>query len=212
MFWIIISVKNVVWNPEKFEHQYPVHFLTSVVGCCYFTLGNPTNSVFSDRQAVGRVSSGVCDCVSVCVFALLKENGLSYQHQTWYANTVHSSRSACTDPEVKRSKITRLCCQRGWVCMSTGLLRMFAIFVTVVLCQEAGIAGVQAKKKTLWAFTLISHSCCTLFHDPLSRPYVCRCVWSVITAHNFTPAKRDESFSAMFTEPYRSSASSLVMK
>ena len=30
--------------------------------------------------------------------------------------------------------------------------------------------------------------------------------------HNFTPAKRDESFSAMFTEPQRSSTSSLVMK
>jgi len=26
-------------------------------------------------------------------------------------------------------------------------------------------------------------------------------VWSVITADNFTPAKRDESFSATFTEP-----------
>jgi len=31
--------------------------------------------------------------------------------------------------------------------------------------------------------------------------HVYRSVQSVITADNFTPAKRDESFSAMFTEP-----------
>jgi len=39
-----------------------------------------------------RVISGVCDSVcvpggSVCVSALLRENGLSYQHQTWYTYT-----------------------------------------------------------------------------------------------------------------------------
>jgi len=39
-----------------------------------------------------------------------------------------------------------------------------------------------------------------LFRDLLSRSYVYNCVWSVITANSFTPAKRDESFSAMFTE------------
>ena len=39
-----------------------------------------------------------------------------------------------------------------------------------------------------------------LFHDLLSRSYVYHSAWSVITADNFTPAKRDESFSAMFTE------------
>jgi len=35
---------------------------------------------------------------------------LSYQHQTWYTYRLYSSRSACIDPEVKRSKvrITRL--------------------------------------------------------------------------------------------------------
>jgi len=38
-------------------------------------------------------------------------------------------------------------------------------------------------------------------HDLLSMSYVYRCVWSIITADNFTPSKRDESFSAMFTEP-----------
>jgi len=32
-----------------------------------------------------------------------------------------------------------------------------------------------------------------------SRVY--HCVWSVVTADSFAPAKRDESFSAMFTEP-----------
>jgi len=38
----------------------------------------------------------------------------------------------------------------------------------------------------------------TYFFGPMSTIHA---VWSVITADNFTPAKRDESFSAMFTEP-----------
>ena len=38
-----------------------------------------------------------------------------------------------------------------------------------------------------------------LFHDLLSRSNLYHCVWSVITSDNFTPAKRDQSFSAMFT-------------
>jgi len=37
------------------------------------------------------------------VFALYKENGLSYQHQTWY--TIAGPRHPLT-PEVKRSKVT----------------------------------------------------------------------------------------------------------
>jgi len=41
----------------------------------------------------------------------------------------------------------------------------------------------------------------TLFRDLLSRSSVYHLVWSVKTADNFTPAKRDESFSAMFAEP-----------
>jgi len=36
----------------------------------------------------------------------------------------------------------------------------------------------------------------------LSRSYVYYSIWSVITADNFTSAKRDESFSAMLTGPY----------
>ena len=39
-----------------------------------------------------------------------------------------------------------------------------------------------------------------IIRDLLSRSYVCRCVWSVITADNFTPAERGESFSSMFAE------------
>ena len=31
---------------------------------------------------------------------------------------------------------------------------------------------------------------CTLFHDLLSAPMFHHSVWSVITAHNLTPAKR----------------------
>ena len=38
-------------------------------------------------------------------------------------------------------------------------------------------------------------------NDLLSWSYVYHSVWSVITADNFTAAKREESFSAMFTEP-----------
>jgi len=40
-----------------------------------------------------------------------------------------------------------------------------------------------------------------LFYDLLSRSYVYGSVWGVLTADNFTPVKRDESFSVMFTEP-----------
>jgi len=40
-----------------------------------------------------------------------------------------------------------------------------------------------------------------LFRDLLSQFYVYHSVWNVIMADNFTSAKRDESFSAMFTEP-----------
>jgi len=42
-----------------------------------------------------------------------------------------------------------------------------------------------------------------LFHDLLSWSYVYRCIYCVITAHNFTPAKHDELFSAMFSEPWQ---------
>ena len=31
----------------------------------------------------------------------------------------------------------------------------------------------------------------SLFHDLLLRSYLYHCVWSVITAHNLTPEKRD---------------------
>ena len=33
-----------------------------------------------------------------------------------------------------------------------------------------------------------------LFHDLLLRSYLCHCVWSVITAHNLTPEKRDNNY------------------
>ena len=34
-----------------------------------------------------------------------------------------------------------------------------------------------------------------LFHDLLLRSYLYYCVWSVITAHNLTPEKRDNNYS-----------------
>ena len=36
---------------------------------------------------------------------------------------------------------------------------------------------------------------CILFHDLLLRSYLYHCVWSVITAHNLTPEKRDNNYS-----------------
>jgi len=35
---------------------------------------------------MGRAFSRIC--LFVCLSALLKENGLSYQHQTWYTYTL----------------------------------------------------------------------------------------------------------------------------
>jgi len=35
---------------------------------------------------------------------------------------------------------------------------------------------------------------CNLFHDLLLRSYLYHCSWSVITAHNVTPEKRDNNY------------------
>ena len=45
-----------------------------------------------------------------------------------------------------------------------------------------------------------------LFHDLLLRSYLYHCVWSVITAHNLTPEKRDYSLRLVGLVP-RSSVS-----
>ena len=53
------------------------------------------------------------------------------------------------------------------------------------------------------SFTCKQHHACqmggfverVLFHDLLLRSYLYRCVWSVITAHNLTPEKRDNNYS-----------------
>jgi len=41
---------------------------------------------------------------------------------------------------------------------------------------------------------VVSAEVATLFHDLLLRSYLYHCVWSVITAHNLTPEKRDNNF------------------
>jgi len=42
-------------------------------------------------------------------------------------------------------------------------------------------------------YTLMPMSPSSLFHDLLLRSYLYHCVWSVITAHNLTPEKRDSN-------------------
>ena len=49
-----------------------------------------------------------------------------------------------------------------------------------------------------------------LFHDLLSRPDLYQFVWSIITANNLTPAKRDESIRQELAT--HSHTSSWVMK
>jgi len=44
----------------------------------------------SGSRCVDRVTSGVCDCVFVCVSALQKINDLSYQSPTWHLGSVYS--------------------------------------------------------------------------------------------------------------------------
>jgi len=53
-------------------------------------------------RCVGRVISGVCRALCVCLSVLKKENGLNYQPQTLYT---HDRTTACIDPGVKRSKV-----------------------------------------------------------------------------------------------------------
>ena len=76
---------------------------------------------------MGRMTSGVCDCVCVCPSVrALKTKRLGAKNAKLGRHTVHDSRTACIDPEVERSKVkvTRLSNELpAWVCMSIGLLR-----------------------------------------------------------------------------------------
>ena len=45
-------------------------------------------------------------------------------------------------------------------------------------------------------YTSAFHFKLILFHDLLLRSYLYHCVWSVITAHNLTPEKRDNNYSS----------------
>ena len=72
-------------------------------------------------RAVGRVTSGVCD-VCVCVPACprsKRKKARAINTELGY-HTVLGSRSACIDPEVKRSRVKVTLPAR--VCTSTGLL------------------------------------------------------------------------------------------
>jgi len=44
-------------------------------------------------------------------------------------------------------------------------------------------------------FLCVLMLCAILFHDLLLRSCIYHCVWSVITAHNLTPEKRDNNYS-----------------
>ena len=55
-------------------------------------------------------------------------------------------------------------------------------------------------KLSNWSVTSVVEVQCNehaqgLFHDLLLRSYFYHCVWSVITAHNLTPEKRDNNYS-----------------
>jgi len=66
----------------------------------------------ADARVAGKVVSGICDFVCLCVSVLTQnKNGLSYEHQTWYTWTL-----ACIDSEVKRSRL-----QDYDVCVGMGM-------------------------------------------------------------------------------------------
>jgi len=53
-------------------------------------------------------------------------------------------------------------------------------------CCNSAFSTIQIR-----AFRVIIQFYKYLFHDLLLRSYLYHCVWSVITAHNLTPEKRD---------------------
>ena len=67
---------------------------------------------------MGRVISGICDFVCLCVVSVLKKkNDLSYQHQTWDTYIPYCRTSSCTDPDVKRIKDHKVTKCVASVCM-----------------------------------------------------------------------------------------------
>ena len=67
--------------------------------CVLFCADYPTQAV-ADAWVWWSAAS-----VTYCVFVLKKENGLSYQQQTWYTvGLLYGSPSACTHLEVKPSR------------------------------------------------------------------------------------------------------------
>jgi len=61
------------------------------------------------------------------------------------------------------------------------------------------------------AFRVIIQFYKYLFHDLLLRSYLYHCVWSVITAHNLTPEKRENSYSSHPLNPLRASKTALSL-
>jgi len=51
----------------------------------------------------------------------------------------------------------------------------------------------------------------SLFHDLLLRSYLYHCVWSVITAHNRTPEKRDNNYSPYPLTPLHASETTFIV-
>jgi len=47
------------------------------------------------------------------------------------------------------------------------------------------------RRSRMRVFLFTARVLLTLFHDLFLRSYLYHCVWSVITAHNLTPEKRD---------------------
>ena len=58
-----------------------------------------------NSRCVGKVSGGVCDCVSVCLSVRQGVRPRSKGLQLSSPNLVDMQRVTCNDPEIKRSKI-----------------------------------------------------------------------------------------------------------
>ena len=70
---------------------------------------------------------------------------------------------------------------------------------TAARCSTNAVSSTNSTSASGWSVTLHSarqsYLVFVLFHDLLLRSYLYHCVWSVITAHNLTPQKRDDNYS-----------------
>ena len=99
------------------EHRFSGTACTWTYQWQHMTVGRvwhlwlPYYPCVGSSRCVGRVISGVCDSVCVCVCVCVFVYPCYKRKMTWAINTklgrhtVHVSRSACVDPELKMSHI-----------------------------------------------------------------------------------------------------------